>query len=248
MKIELEKTMLTGMLTVLGKLVNRSAADRSFLALRLEAKDGTLSFSTRSFAEQLMYKTTIPEADSFTVYAGFDAFRDAVRASRGRNVALAYTGEVLTVSDMVVPLQEANWTPGHKYCIFDMKPGHDSVHFGNRCFCQKDRFDLKRSEIDFSMDPGTDVFPQIGFVPFALRQRERTGLSHTFETPENDPVPVLGRLDPADRDRTVFRGRHGRQFEPGSVGNFPVLADRRDERTVECGAHPPVGKRIRRSG
>ena len=111
MKIELEKTMLTGMLTVLGKLVNRSAADRSFLALRLEAKDGTLSFSIRSFAEQLMYKTTIPETDAFTVYAGFDAFRDAVRASRGRNVALAYTGEVLTVSDMIVPLQEANWTP-----------------------------------------------------------------------------------------------------------------------------------------
>ena len=38
--------MLTGMLTVMGKLVNRSAADRSFLALRLEAKDGTLSFTS----------------------------------------------------------------------------------------------------------------------------------------------------------------------------------------------------------
>ena len=89
-----------------------------------------------------------------------------------RNALCVYDDDGFGCAGYPMPYQvEAIYPPGHEYCIFDMKPGHDSVHFGNRCLCQKDRFDLKRSEIDFSMDPGTDVFPQIGFVPFAFRQR-----------------------------------------------------------------------------
>ena len=45
MIVELEKNIMTGMLTVLGKLVNRNAAGKSYLSLRLVAENGTLKFS-----------------------------------------------------------------------------------------------------------------------------------------------------------------------------------------------------------
>ena len=51
MTVELEKNMMTGMLTVLGKLVNRNAADKSYLVLRLEAKDGVLPVKVSGILE-----------------------------------------------------------------------------------------------------------------------------------------------------------------------------------------------------
>lgn len=109
MIVELEKNMVTGMLTVLGKLVNRNAADKSYLALRLAAENGTLKLSTRSSTEQLTYSATIPEKEAFTAFVPMDAFRDAVRSCKKRSVSILYTEDVLTVSDVQIPLMEMDW-------------------------------------------------------------------------------------------------------------------------------------------
>lgn len=109
MIVELEKNMVTGMLTVLGKLVNRNAADKSYLALRLAAENGTLKLSTRSSTEQLTYTATIPEKEAFTAFVPMDAFRDAVRSCKKRSVSILYTEDVLTVSDVQIPLMEMDW-------------------------------------------------------------------------------------------------------------------------------------------
>ena len=114
MTVELEKNMMTGMLTVLGKLVNRNAADKSYLVLRLEAKDGVLKFSTHSATEQLTYQMAVQCAESLTGYAEFDAFRDAVRSCRAKNVQLSCDENVLTVSDTAVSLTEAVWPEEEK--------------------------------------------------------------------------------------------------------------------------------------
>ncbi len=104
MTVELEKDLVIGMLTVLGKLINRNATDPERKALRIEAQDGTLTFCVSSATERLLRKFETETPDPFIVHVDFDAFRDAVRTCRTRLVQFTLAGDAVLVAGNPVPL------------------------------------------------------------------------------------------------------------------------------------------------
>lgn len=109
MAIELEKDLMIGMLTVLGKLINRNATDPVRKALRIEAQEGVLTFRVHSAIDRLAYRLETPTPETFIAHVDFDAFRDAVRTCRSRMMEFGFTGSALNVGGTSVPLAEVNW-------------------------------------------------------------------------------------------------------------------------------------------
>ena len=82
MKLEMNKNELAGALIALGKLICRTSTAAEFKALRIEAGENRVRFSTCSLSEQITFKTECRSEGAFHCIVGFDEFRDAVRSGR----------------------------------------------------------------------------------------------------------------------------------------------------------------------
>ena len=110
MKLEMNKNELAGALIALGKLVCRTAAEAEFKALRIEAGENQVRFSTCSQSEQITFKTECRSEGAFHGIVGFDEFRDAVRSGRNKVLEIENGDSVLRVGDRTLfPMSGVEW-------------------------------------------------------------------------------------------------------------------------------------------
>ena len=110
MKLEVSKNELERALIALGKLVCRTATEPEFKALRIEAGENQVRFSTCSTSEQITFKTECRSEGAFHSIVGFDEFRDAVRSSRNKTLELENGDGVLRVGDRTLfPMSGVEW-------------------------------------------------------------------------------------------------------------------------------------------
>ena len=110
MKLEVNRNELVGALIALGKLVCRTAAEAEFKALRIEAEENRVRFSTCSQSEQITFKTECRSEGAFHCIVGFDEFRDAVRSGRNKTLELENGDSVLRVGERTLfPMSGVEW-------------------------------------------------------------------------------------------------------------------------------------------
>ena len=110
MKLEMNKNELAGALIALGKLVCRTSTAAESKALRIEAGENQVRFSTCSTSEQITFKTECRSEGAFHSIVGFDEFRDAVRSSRNKTLELENGDGVLRVGDRTLfPMSGVEW-------------------------------------------------------------------------------------------------------------------------------------------
>ena len=110
MKLEMNKNELAGALIALGKLVCRTAAEAEFKALRIEAGENQVRFSTCSQSEQITFKTECRSEGAFHCIVGFDEFRDAVRSGRNKVLEIENGDSVLRIGDRTLfPMSGVEW-------------------------------------------------------------------------------------------------------------------------------------------
>ena len=110
MKLEVNRNELTGALIALGKLVCRTAAEAKFKALRIEAGENQVRFSTCSQSEQITFKTECRSEGAFHCIVGFDEFRDAVRSGRNKVLEIENGDSVLRIGDRTLfPMSGVEW-------------------------------------------------------------------------------------------------------------------------------------------
>ena len=114
MKLEMNKNELTGALIALGKLVCRTSTEAEFKALRIEAGENQVRFSTCSLSEQITFKTEGRSEGAFHCIVGFDEFRDAVRSGRNKVLEIEDGDSVLRVGERTLfPMSGVEWrVPG----------------------------------------------------------------------------------------------------------------------------------------
>ena len=110
MKLEVNRNELTGALIALGKLVCRTAAEAKFKALRIEAGENQVRFSTCSLSEQITFKTECRSEGAFHCIVGFDEFRDAVHSGRNKVLEIENGDSVLRIGDRTLfPMSGVEW-------------------------------------------------------------------------------------------------------------------------------------------
>ena len=110
MKLEMNKNELAGALIALGKLVCRTATEPVFKALRIEAGENQVRFSTCSQSEQITFKTECRSEGAFHGIVGFDEFRDAVRSGRNKVLEIENGDSVLRIGDRTLfPMSGVEW-------------------------------------------------------------------------------------------------------------------------------------------
>ena len=110
MKLKVNKNELAGALIALGKLVCRTATDAEFKALRIEAGENQVRFSTCSLSEQITFKTECRSEGAFHCLVGFDEFRDAVRGCRNKVLEIEDGEGTLRVGDRTLfPMSSVEW-------------------------------------------------------------------------------------------------------------------------------------------
>ena len=110
MKLEVNRNELTGALIALGKLVCRTAAEAKFKALRIEAGENQVRFSTCSLSEQITFKTECRSEGAFHCLVGFDEFRDAVRGYRNKVLEIEDNEGTLRIGDRTLfPMSGVEW-------------------------------------------------------------------------------------------------------------------------------------------
>ena len=110
----MNKNELTGALIALGKLVCRTSTEAEFKALRIEAGENQVRFSTCSLSEQITFKTEGRSEGAFHCIVGFDEFRDAVRSGRNKVLEIEDGDSVLRVGERTLfPMSGVEWrVPG----------------------------------------------------------------------------------------------------------------------------------------
>ena len=110
MKLEVNRNELTGALIALGKLVCRTSTEAEFKALRIEAGENQVRFSTCSLSEQITFKTECRSEGAFHCLVGFDEFRDAVRSGRNKVLEIENGDSVLRIGDRTLfPMSGVEW-------------------------------------------------------------------------------------------------------------------------------------------
>ena len=114
MKLEMNKNELAGALIALGKLICRTSTAAEFKALRIEAGENRVRFSTCSLSEQITFKTECRSEGAFHCIVGFDEFRDAVRSGRNKTLEIEDDEGTLRVGERTLfPMSGVEWrVPG----------------------------------------------------------------------------------------------------------------------------------------
>ena len=109
MKIEVLKSELAGAFGALGKLVCRTAAVEVYRSLRIEGKDGKLSFQTVGLNEAITYAIPVEGVEAFCAVVNFDEFRTVVRGSRNKSVVLTHEDGKFGVDNCMMRTFDVEW-------------------------------------------------------------------------------------------------------------------------------------------
>ena len=102
--MNLDKNMLAGALTALGKLICRTSEEVIRRSLILENRCGEIAFHTCSQNEQLEFSCASDDESEFCKAVSFEDFRNAVRGGRNKEVTLELKSNgVIFVNGTVVP-------------------------------------------------------------------------------------------------------------------------------------------------
>ena len=71
MQIEVKKNLLAGALGALGKVVCRTSPVEAYRSLRIEGKEGRITFQTVGLDEVITYTLPVEEAEEFCVVVNF---------------------------------------------------------------------------------------------------------------------------------------------------------------------------------
>lgn len=88
MRIELNKTVLAGSLTALGKLVSRISPVEAYRCIEVRAQENVLHFRTNSITESLDFVMEAETEGDFAKVVSFEEFRSAVRNCRNKSIVL----------------------------------------------------------------------------------------------------------------------------------------------------------------
>ena len=88
MRIELNKSVLAGSLTALGKLVSRISPIEAYRCIEVRALENVLHFRTNSIAESLDFAMEAETEGDFAKVVSFEDFRSAIRNCRNKSIVL----------------------------------------------------------------------------------------------------------------------------------------------------------------
>lgn len=110
MRIELNKSVLAGSLTALGKLVSRISPVEAYRCIEVRAHENVLHFRTNSIAESLDFAMEAETEGDFAKIVSFEEFRSAVRNCRNKSIVLevdetrfCIDGTALKIADCEFP-------------------------------------------------------------------------------------------------------------------------------------------------
>ena len=85
MRIELNKSVLAGALTALGKLVSRISPVEAYRCIEVRAHENVLHFRTNDITESLDFTMEAETEGDFAKVVSFEDFRSAVRNCRNKS-------------------------------------------------------------------------------------------------------------------------------------------------------------------
>ena len=88
MRIELNKSVLAGALTALGKLVSRISPIEAYRCIEVRAQENVLHFRTNGITESLDFTMEAETEGDFAKVVSFEDFRSAVRNCRNKSIVL----------------------------------------------------------------------------------------------------------------------------------------------------------------
>ena len=88
MRIELNKSVLAGALTALGKLVSRISPVEAYRCIEVRAQENVLHFRTNDITESLDFTMEAETEGDFVKVVSFEDFRSAVRNCRNKSIVL----------------------------------------------------------------------------------------------------------------------------------------------------------------
>ena len=113
MRIEVKKTLLAGALVALGKVVCRTSPIEAFRSLRIEGKEGQITFQTVGLDETITYTLPVEGAETFCVVVNFDEFRTVVRIGRNKSVAIECEDGELHIDHALLRTIKTEWPEEH---------------------------------------------------------------------------------------------------------------------------------------
>ena len=114
MRIEVKKNLLAGALGALGRVVSRTSPVEAYRSLKIEGKEGRITFQTVGQDEAITYTLPVEEAEEFCVVVNFDEFRTVVRASRNKSVAFIHEEGRFVVDHSLMRPLNVEWPEEHR--------------------------------------------------------------------------------------------------------------------------------------
>ena len=109
MNVEISRNELAGALNALGKLVSRTNPAEVYRSLRIEGKNGIVSFQTVGSDEAVTYALPVEGVEEFAVLVNFDNFRTVARYNKTKNIFLTYEEGRFGVDHTLLATVHAEW-------------------------------------------------------------------------------------------------------------------------------------------
>ena len=109
MRIELNKSVLAGALTALGKLVSRISPVEAYRCIEVRAQENVLHFRTNSIAESLDFTMEAETEGDFVKVVSFEDFRSAVRNCRNKSIVLEVEEKLFRVDTVELALSDCEF-------------------------------------------------------------------------------------------------------------------------------------------
>ena len=109
MRIELNKSVLAGALTALGKLVSRISPIEAYRCIEVRAQENVLHFRTNDITESLDFTMEAETEGDFAKVVSFEDFRSAVRNCRNKSIVLEVEEKLFRVDTAELVLSDCEF-------------------------------------------------------------------------------------------------------------------------------------------
>jgi len=110
MRIELNKSVLTGALTALGKLVSRISPVEVYRCIEVRAHENVLHFRTNDITESLDFTMEAETEGDFAKVVSFEDFRSAVRNCRNKSIVLEVEEKLFRVDTVELAVSDCEFS------------------------------------------------------------------------------------------------------------------------------------------
>jgi len=109
MRIELNKSVLAGALTALGKLVSRISPVEAYRCIEVRAQENVLHFRTNDITESLDFTMEAETEGDFVKVVSFEDFRSAVRNCRNKSIVLEVEEKLFRVDTVELAVSDCEF-------------------------------------------------------------------------------------------------------------------------------------------